>query len=212
MLSQKNLLAGEEDFNLNKFRDSLYLRMQSPSQQKLSSIKKEENSVKKAGKNLLNTDIQHRKSVPSFDELLKCMNTNNGCGQQQNASNNKKNITDSSRKMSGIYNKIECMGNNEVNQITKLSQPFISNTPLSVSNNQQKKRTTFSSSITEKPVFSKGDGNLLMDKLSLKELMVIHSKIDNSTQSEVHELSANYVQELLKLSQIIIRQIKHIKN
>ncbi|CAD8074668.1 unnamed protein product [Paramecium sonneborni] len=212
MLSQKNLLAGEKDFNLNKFRDSLYVRMQSPSQSKLSSVKKEENSVKKSGKNSIHTDLQHRKSVPSFDELLKTMNTNNGFCQQQNVSNHKRNITDSSRKMSGIYNKIECMGNNEVNQLTKLSQPFISNIPLSVSNNQQQKRTTFSSSITEKPVFSNGNGNLLMDKLSLKELMAIRSKIDNSTQSEVHELTANYVQELLKLSQIITRQIKNIKH
>ncbi|CAD8067734.1 unnamed protein product [Paramecium primaurelia] len=212
MLSQKNLLVGDEDFNLNKFRDSLYLRIQSPSQSKLSSVKKEENSVKKSTKNSLHTDIQHRKSVPSFDELLKTMNTSNGPVQQSNVSNHKRNITDSSRKMSGIYNKIECFGNNEVNQITKLSQPFISNTPLAISNNQLPKRTTFSSSITEKPVFSKGNGKSLMDQLSLKELMEIRSKIDNSTQSEVHELSANYVQELLKLSQIIMKQIRHIKH
>ncbi|CAD8153281.1 unnamed protein product [Paramecium pentaurelia] len=212
MLSQKNVLAGEEDFNLNKFRDSLYLRMQSPSQSKQSSVIKEDNSIKKSAKNSLNADIQRRKSVPSFDELLKTMNISNGFGQQQNVSNHKRNITDSSRKMSGIYNKIECLGNNEVNQITKLSQPFISNTPLSISNNQQHKRTTFSSSITEKPVFSKGNGKSLIDKLSLKELMEIRSKIDNSTQSEVQELSANYVQELLKLSQIIIKQVRHIKN
>ncbi|CAD8058441.1 unnamed protein product [Paramecium primaurelia] len=212
MLSQKNVLAGEEDFNLNKFRDSLYLRMQSPSQSKQSNVIKEDNSIKKSAKNSLNADIQRRKSVPSFDELLKTMNTSNGFGYQQHVSNHKRNITDSSRKMSGIYNKIECLGNNEVNQITKLSQPFISNAPLSISNNQQHKRTTFSSSITEKPVFSKGNGKSLIDKLSLKELMEIRSKIDNSTQSEVQELSANYVQELLKLSQIIIKQVRHIKN
>ncbi|CAD8145307.1 unnamed protein product [Paramecium pentaurelia] len=211
MLTQKESLGKEEDFNLNKFRDSLYLRMSSPSTLKVSSTRKEDNSVKKSSKSSLNTDLQHRKSAPSFDELLKSMNNGSGFTQLQNGSNQKKSINDSSRKMSGLQHKIECFGNNEINQLTKLSQPFISNQPLYQSTKAQQKRTTFSSSITEKPVFNKGSGKTLLDKLSLKELIELRSKVDHSTQSEVHQLSANYVQELVKLSQIITKQVKNVK-
>ncbi|CAD8160116.1 unnamed protein product [Paramecium pentaurelia] len=209
MLTQKESLGKEEDFNLNKFRDSLYLRMSSPSTLKVSSTRKDDSSVKKSSKSSLYTD--HRKSAPSFDELLKTMNNGNGFAQLQNGSNQKKSINDSSRKMSGLQNKIESLGNNEINQLTKLSQPFINNQPLYQTTKSQKKRTTFSNSITEKPVFNKGSGRTLLDKLSLKELIELRSKVDNSTQSEVHQLSANYVQELVKLSQIISKQVKNVK-
>ncbi|CAD8064627.1 unnamed protein product [Paramecium sonneborni] len=211
MLPQKELLGKEEDFNLNKFRDSLYLRMSSPSTLKVSSTCKEDNSVKKSSKSSLYTDFQHRKSAPSFDELLKTMNTNSGLTSQLNGSNQKKSRNDSSRKMSGIQNKIESFGSNEINQLTKLSPPFINNQPMYQSTKSSQKRTTFSSSITEKPVFNKGSGKSIQDKLSLKELIELRSKVDNSTQSEVHQLSANYVQELVKLSQIITKQVRNVK-
>lgn len=53
MLSSKEILDGEADFNLNKFRDSLYLRMSSPNPIQGNSVRKEEGSVKKSAKKSL---------------------------------------------------------------------------------------------------------------------------------------------------------------
>lgn len=45
MLNKKESMGTEDDFNLYKFRSSLYLRISSPYGLKMNSVRKEDNSV-----------------------------------------------------------------------------------------------------------------------------------------------------------------------
>ncbi|CAD8165267.1 unnamed protein product [Paramecium octaurelia] len=194
----------ESEFNLGKFRESVYSKMQQLGNQEQQIYVKGT-----APKTVKSSQAQElRGSIPSFEDIFKKMSS-----YKDNSHNILKH--DGSLR-SSIQCKIEQfadppqsrLSQRSVGMTLHISNRFASQTKLDT---KQQSTGKFTSSFIEKPVIAQPLKTSVMDKLPLKELIDIRNRVEGSTQSEVQQLSKNYVSELVKLAQIINKQVRRCK-
>ncbi|KAM3135580.1 hypothetical protein pb186bvf_012251 [Paramecium bursaria] len=201
----------ESDFNLSKFRETLYSKINNFKDQPLKEIKqeplKESNFYVRSGNSTLKQ--RHDSNLPSFDDLLRNMSTKKQDKENINNSLTQYRKQDSNRKFSGIQTKIEQIGLERFSSKIEQQPPRFSS--QSKIYNETPKSKPPSQSFLEKPIIMKPSGKSLTESLPLRELVEIRSRIEQSSSQDIQSLSVNYVSELVKLAQVITKQIRKSK-